>query len=273
MSNTIKINKSVPESISKDSSMLKAMAVFYSMKFLYKGGIIKNITGRYDEIAGAIGISGNNLRQKVKRLEKEGLVRKVGRDLYFLGFNAITEKFNGKTKKSYKIDHCGAKELEIKLKALAICVNIEKQEFVLQEKIIELEMKKFGKIEAKGTRKKIKRHIRKNYSSVLNKHSKRKLFSNTNRIFNQNINTEVTITRMGMANMFGRVSKSSGTRLVKNLKRIKIIEKDDKRIELVHRKMGKSAIRHLELDSSFFVFKGSLYKRLANLIEVTRFFA
>lgn len=269
----IRINKAVPEKISNDNGLLKAMAVFYSIKFLYRGGIIKNLTSRYGEISRMIGISPNNLRNKIKRLEREGLVFKEGKNLCFTGFNEISKKFKSKTNKSFRIEHCGAKELEVKLKALAIHSNIQKQEFVIQKKVIEKEMRKFGKIEAKSTRIKIRKYLKKKMGSIINKHSRRELFSDPNMTNNKKINPDATMSRMGMARLFGRVSKSTGTRMTKKFKTFNILCKDEKRIQLMHRGIGKKVIRHLDLDTSFFVFKGCLYKRMTNNLEFHKFFA
>jgi hypothetical protein len=73
--------------------------------------------------------------------------------------------------------------------------------------------------------------------------------------------------------MVGRKSKSTGSRLMKRMHSMGLVESDTKRIERVCLKADRDMLRHLELDSSFFLFKGSLYKRKTNSVSLSSFFA
>ena len=62
----IRIHQGLPTKIVKDQKLLKAICVFYGLKYLYTGGIILNISKRYKEISKKLKISETNLKNKVK---------------------------------------------------------------------------------------------------------------------------------------------------------------------------------------------------------------
>lgn len=257
----------------KDAVMLRCMGVFYSMKFLYVGGIIKDITSRYGEIAERIGISESNLRSKVKTLTERGLLKRDGRNLLFAGFDQIGKTFQLKTKKSFRVSHRGAKELETIMKALALEVNFEMQRHKVRERIVSEELKRYGKIEAKGIKAKIRKYIRKNIAHYALKYERRVSDNPRNPFIPPKTNTDISISRQGLASMVGRKSKSTGSRLMKRMGSMGLLESDSKRIERVCGKADGNVLRHLELDSSYFIFKGVLYKRKTNAVSLSSFFA
>ena len=66
MSNIIKIHKGFQKKLLRNNQFLKGMCVFYSLKYMYSGGIILNIKKRHKEIAQKLEISETNLRSKIK---------------------------------------------------------------------------------------------------------------------------------------------------------------------------------------------------------------
>jgi len=274
LKNTIKINRSLVSLVSRDQQWIKALSVFYSLKFLYTGGIILNISKRYGEISEKLEISETNLRSKVKFLIKEGLIERKSNNLIFIGFNKVKEKFKIKTHKNFKIPYKNPKELEVYLKLLALEENFKKQEFKLQENIIKEELKKFGKIEARNTKKKIKKYLRSNIQYLTEKYKKRELNYSLNSTSSKNtLNTDVTLSRSGIAKNFGRISKSTGSRFIKKIKNMGLLLQDEKRIKKVVKNTTKSIIYSLELDSSYFFYKNSLYQRKTNKITFTNILA
>jgi DNA-binding Lrp family transcriptional regulator len=270
---TLKIHKELPEILVKDTTMLKSMGVFYSMKFLYVGGIIKDMTSRYGEIAERIGISPSNLRGKVKNLIGMGLVRKEGRNLLFAGHEEIGRAFKLKSKRGFRVSARNARELETVVKALALEVNFEKQRHRIREGIVSEELRRYGKIEAKGIRLKIRKYIRKNIGNYAKKYTERVSPKPRNPFETRKINTDITISRQGLADMVGRKSKSTGSRLIRRMGSLGLLESDSKRVERVCSKANGHVLKHLELDSSYFVFKGVLYKRKPNSVSLSSFFA
>jgi hypothetical protein len=274
LKNNIKINKSLVSLVSRDRQWIKALSVFYSMKYLYTGGIILNISKRYCEISEKLDISESNLRSKVKFLIKEGLVKKESNNLIFIGFNKIKERFKIKTHKSFKISYKNPKELEVYLKLLVLDENLKKQEFKVQENIIKEELKKFGKIEARTTKKKIKKFLRSNIQHLTEKYKKRELdYSLNSKSNTKKLNTDVTLSRLGIARNFGRISKSTGSRFVRKIKNMGLLLQDEKRIKKIVKNTTKSIIYSLELDSSYFFYKNSLYQRKTNIITFTNILA
>lgn len=273
MTKNIRIHKELPSRIVDNPKLIKAFAVFYGLKFIYVGGIIINITGRYEEIADRLGISPNNLRGKIKTLIELGLVKKEGRNICFAGFNQIGKTLETKSRKSYRISYTNVKALETIIKALAIENNLERQRHSVKEKIVKEELRRYGKIEAKTIRNKIRRYIRKNISFYSEKYHKRVSSKSKSTFSKPKLNTDISISRMGIADMMGRISKSTGSRLVRKMKTLNLLESDEKRIEMVSSNVGNLITKYLDLDSSYFVFKRSLYKRQTNLITLTNFFA
>lgn len=243
------------------------MSVFYSLKYLYSGGIILNITKRYSELAKILGISESNLRSKLNFLINEGLIIKENNRLCFVSFNKIKEKFKIKTFKSYRIEYDNPKELEIKLKLIILEENLKRQEYKLQEKIINEELKKFGKIEARNIIKKIRKKIKSNISYLTEQYKQRELnFSLNNNYSSKKINSDITLSRNSIAKQFGKIHKSTGTRFIKKLKNKGLVLQDQKRIKLISNNFNNNIKKAMELDSSYFIYKSKLFQRKSNIL-------
>jgi predicted transcriptional regulator len=209
--------------------------MFYSLKYLYSGGIILNISKRYKEISKTLEISESNLRNKIKFLIELGFITKDNNNLSFIGFNKIQKKFKIKTFKSFKVEYKNPKELEILLKCVAIEENFKKQEYKVQEKIIKEELKRFGKIQARNTEIKIKKNIRKNIGPLTEQYKKREPFYSINKVsIEKKINPVATLSRKGISNLFNRKSKSTGSRFLNKIKKRGYVIQDEKRIDLIH---------------------------------------
>lgn len=274
MAHLIKINRGLTTLLAKDNTWLKALSVFYSLKFYYKGGIILNISKRYNFFADELKISETNLRSKIKFLIDNGLIERRNNCLIFVSFNKIKEKFKIKTTKYYKLSYRKPKELEFFLKTLIIKENLEKQEYKLKEKIINEELKKFGKIEARTIRNKIRNYLKKNITQLRLKHQKRELSNSSNNLFkNPSINDTITVSRKKIATELGKKSKSTGSRFIKKIKSLGLVLEDNKKIERIRSKVSYQALRYLDLDSSYFIFNNNLYKRLPNQLTLSNFLA
>jgi hypothetical protein len=270
----IRIHQGFPTKIVKDQKLLKAICVFYVLKYLYTGGIILNISKRYKEISKKLEISETNLRSKIKYLIELGLITRENNNLTFAGFNKIKKIFNLKTFKSFKVDYKTPKSLEILIKCLSIEENFKKQEYKLQQKVIKEELKKFGKIEAKNIEKKIIQKIKAGIGSLTENYKKREPNYSLNKNFlEKKVNPVTTLSRSGVASLFNRKSKSTGTRFISKIKKFGYVVEDEKRIDLIHRKFNYNMFRSLELDSSYFIYKNNLYQRLPNKITLINIFA
>lgn len=274
MPKTIKINKNLATLLAKDNQWLKALSVFYPLKFLYSGGIILNISKRYGEISSILDISESNLRKKIRFLKDQGFIEHKNNNLVFVSFDKIKTKFEIKTHKSHKLEYKNPKDFYILLKTLAIKENLEKQEFKLQERIILQELKKFGKIQAKSIRNKIRKKIKENIGFLTEKLKQREpLYSLNNNYSKSTINPDITLSRNKIAYLFGRKSKSSGSRFIKKAKTNGLILRDEKRINKIQSNVHHRIIRSLDLDSSYFIFKRNLYQRLSNNLTLSNFIA
>lgn len=270
----IKIIQGLSSKIVKDTRLLKSMCVFYSLKYLYTGGIILNISKRYPEIAEKLSISETNLRSKIKHLIELGLISRKNNNLTFVSFNTVKKKFKIKTFKSFKIEYKNPKDLEILIKCISIEENLKKQEYKLQQKVLKEELKRFGKIEAKNTKKKLMKQLKTNIGFLTEKYKKRKPnYSINKENFKKEVNPVTTLSRFGIANLFSKKSKSTGSRFMNKLKNKGILLEDEKRIELIQKKFNFTMYKSLELDSSYFIYKNNLYQRLPNRIALINIFA
>jgi DNA-binding Lrp family transcriptional regulator len=270
----IRIHQGLPTKIVKDQKLLKAICVFYGLKYLYTGGIILNISKRYKEISKKLEISETNLRSKVKYLIELGLITRENNNLTFTGFTKIKQILKLKTFKSFRVDYKTPKNLEILIKCLSIEENYKKQEYKLQQKVIKEELKRFGKIEAKNTQKKIIQKIRKGIGPLTEKYKQREPnFSINKDSLKKEMNPVTTLSRQGVAKLFNRKSKSTGTRFINKIKKHGYVIDDEKRIDLIYKKFNFNMFRSLELDSSYFIYKNNLYQRLPNKLTLTNIFA
>jgi DNA-binding Lrp family transcriptional regulator len=270
----IRIHQGLPTKIVKDQKLLKAICVFYGLKYLYTGGIILNISKRYEEISKKLEISETNLRSKIKYLIELGLITRENNNLTFAGFTKIKQILKLKTFKCFRVDYKTPKNLEILIKCLSIEENYKKQEYKLQQKVIKEELKRFGTIEAKNTKKKIIQKIKAGIGPLTEKYKKREpKFSINKDYLNKEINHVTTLSRQGVAKLFNRISKSTGTRFVNKIKKYGYVIEDEKRIDLIYKKFNFKMFRSLELDSSYFIYKNNLYQRLPNKLTLTNIFA
>lgn len=274
MSKTIKINKNLATLLAKDNQWLKALSVFYPLKFIYEGGVILNVSRRYSELSKFLEISESNLRNKIKFLRENGLIEVKDNNLFFISFNKIQKKFKIRTYKNHKLEYKKPKDFYIFLKTVVIKENYEKQEYKLKQRIINKELKKFGTIQAKSIRNKIRKKISSNISFLTEQNKKREpLYSLDNNYKKNTINAEITLSRNKIAELFGRKSKSSGTRFVSKVKSKGLVIKDEKRINRILTNTSNKIIHSLELSSSYFIFKKCLYQRLSNVLVLSNFLA
>lgn len=252
------------------------MCVFYSLKYLYSGGIILNITKRYKEISKRLEISETNLRDKIKFLIESGLIKKEDGNLTFISFNKLQKKYKLNCYKHYKLEYANPKKLEILIKSFIVVENLEKQRYKVQQKIINIELRKFGKIQAKSTVRKLRKRIKANIGYLTEIHLKRE-YSNSIFDFNKKekkpINGQITISRQNVSTIINRKCKSTGSRLIKKFNSLGILLEDKKDIQLIHRNVDYACLKYLGLNSSFFIYKDNLYKRYCNILSFTKFFA
>jgi len=250
------------------------MSVFYSLKYLYAGGIILNISKRYKEISTILEISETNLRNKTKFLIELGLITKENNNLIFAGFNKIQKILKISSYKSYRIEYNTPKELEISLKCVAIEENLRKQEYKLQEKILKEEIKRFGNIQANNIIRKITQRLKKSIIPLTEKYKKREpSYSINKNSLEKQINPTTTLSRRGVAVLFDKKSKSTGSRFIKRIKERGLVLEDEKRIDLIQRKFNYNIFRSLDLDSSYFIYKNNLYQRLPNKLTLINIIA
>lgn len=270
----IRIHQGLPTKIVKDQKLLKAICVFYGLKYLYTGGIILNISKRYKEISNNLEISETNLRSKIKYIIELGLIKRDNNNLTFAGFTKIKQILKLKTFKCFRVEYKTPKNLEILIKCLSLEENFKKQEYKLQQKVLKEELKGFGKIEAKNTKTKIIKKLKSGLGPLTEQYKQREPnYSIHKDSLKKEINPVTTLSRLGVAKLFHRKSKSTGTRFINKLKKSGYVFEDVKRIDLIQRKFNFHMYKSLELDSSYFIYKNNLYQRLPNKLTLINIFA
>lgn len=217
----VAIPKTLLSLISADSKTLKPMTVFYQLKNLYNGGTINRIRTRYTEIAEVLGISTSKLRKDLKWLYNEGLAHiGTGGELRLASNNNVYAHFGVKrTRKRYFIPFKTNKRIELELKALNINESLSQQQYTRDTKLLN----KY--VQSSTIRNEMK-------ASVINwcykQESKRA--KSIEEVIKPSINLKITLSRKGIAKRFGCVSSSTGSRLIKKLKKEKLIKSDRKNL-------------------------------------------
>ncbi len=133
----IKIPKRLPQIIAKDKKLLKPFAIYFELKPLYYSSVIKAAKSNYPELCNYLGISINNLRQKIADMVRLGLAWWDKKDLRLLSYEKASELFD-LGRYYHRVKNLGKTELT--LRYLALHENLKVQEYTITKKIINNEI-------------------------------------------------------------------------------------------------------------------------------------
>jgi hypothetical protein len=234
----ISVPKGLALAIAKNSKQLKTISVFYQLKSIYVGGIIHDFSSRAKEIATSFGYSERKLRTYVSELKDLGLVSVDGnKSLNLRSSKFVGELYSVAYTKFHKIKVDNISKLDQVLKGIAISENLVKQAYELKNKVINKAIAQSVGITTLTNyqphlSKKLKKAFAKQFDRDLVNFQKRYTDSISNlQTPDMDLFPFITLTRQGIANMFGKVSKSTGHKYAKQLSGLGFIK--DKRTKNV----------------------------------------
>lgn len=159
--------------------------------------------------------------------------------------------------------------IEHYIKAIAIHESKKSQERIIIEKLLEkkFESESLSNIKQNNARiyRKEKRKIKKNIDTILAKSQKAfNPFSNENFY-----NPYTTLSRRGIARLFGKKSAKSGSNSVKKLKSMNLIYQDDSVYKFMFKCSWDEFVScHTQSDIFLTYKQGKCYARLSNMVSV-----
>jgi hypothetical protein len=231
----ISVPKGLALTLAKDSKQLRTISVFYQLKSIYVGGIIHDFSSRAKEIATSFGYSERKLRTYISELKDLGLVSIDAnkKSLTLRASKFVGELYSVSDKKYHKVKVDNINNLEQVLKGIAISENLVRQAYELKNKVINKAIAQSVGITTltnyqPNHSRRLKAIFAKQFDRTLAKFQKRYTDSISNlEIPDIDLFPYVTLTRQGIANMFGKASKATGHSYAKKLSSLGII--NDKR--------------------------------------------
>ncbi len=229
----ISIPKGLPSAIINDNKLLKSICILFKLKSLYKSGVIKNYTRRYNEISKHpnINCSESKLRNYISILRDYGYVRKdKNKNLHLVSKTQLRSEFEV-SKFSYKISKEQICNLEDMIKALVLTENLQQQKNNVIDKII-FDEYSIGK--EKGSRPskaltKIKRFVEHDFKSCLSRQQARYAHTVKNDLQSDvpDFFPFITLSRNGIARKLNKKSKSTGNRYIEKFKTMGLVVSDE----------------------------------------------
>lgn len=231
------------------------------------GGDIHNIKTCKVELAGKAGVSLGKLYNTLSYLYQEGLCwEDEGGGLRFMSKDRVAIKLCGYSvnKKHHLSGDVTVREIDDFMIRCSIDSNLKNQEYIVRNKFVDEEVKKYGNVKSEKVLDAIKRSIRKKSfkSLVLNKRVQGDFIGgNTN-----SFNSDVTLSRRSVAALAGLSSASSGSNLIKRLVAAGHLT-DTINIDKMMSGVTKSFFDGLHLPSNYFFKNGCILQRRSNTIS------
>jgi hypothetical protein len=249
-----KIHKGLSTEIVRDKKLLRTYAIFTDLSQLYRTRHIHDFNRRIPQLSNTLKISVKTFKKYILILIKKGWAWMDGNSMRFLNRIKVMKSLPGSNNRYYKIPTVGFKDIEQHIRCIAFEENFKHQQHSVNKKVVNYQVKK-AKITCEITKKKFIETIQ--IWRILNK------FSACNLILP--INKQLTLSRKGMAKVFGLKTANSGSYWAKKL--IPLCDKPQGSFSLG--KMDKAYFRALQLKARRHTFykDGEGYVRLPNLIQ------
>lgn len=210
--------------LTMNNRQLKAASILYQLKSIYVGGIIFDYKKQLDVIADSFGYSKRKLIDYIKMLKEESLaVEDNNGRLSLRSSKYIAQHFGLGQTGFHKIKKSDLADIETYIKALALQENLKTQEYNLEAKVMQKEIKaKVGIINPAALNAAADRRMRKamrNSMPELIKNQQERYIQaiTTFQKPEDNIFPFITLSRQGIAKVVNRKSKSTGHRLAKKM--------------------------------------------------------
>lgn len=129
----IKVPKRLAPILAKDKQLLKPFSIYFELKPLYYSSVIKNAKHHYPDLCKYLGISMNNLRQKVADMLRMDLAWWDGKDLRLVAYKKLCKRYE-LSNFYHKVNNVGNTELT--LRTISIKENLDNQTYVCNKKIV-----------------------------------------------------------------------------------------------------------------------------------------
>lgn len=253
----------------------KSISIFYCLKSLYVGGVIKNYRKRYSLLCEQLNISEKTLRTYIKILKDEKLVCHSNDHLFLVSSKKLKIKY-GVSKYNHKIkvdDYLDYKKIQSVFVAISIKENYSQQEYVLKKRLTKnyiQEKSNFYKGEIYPRMINSYKERVKNHFNIFLNEEKKRFQKNVIDSVNNNkkiklYNPDITLSRKGISGLKNCKSSYTGYSTIKKLKEYNLIKSDSNNLI----KINNSNHMIYELYNNYrnlFSYKGSIYYRGVNSV-------
>lgn len=273
----ISIPKGLSTQVVKNNVDHKSIAIFYCLKSIYVGGVIKNYRKRYSFLCDELGICEKTLRTYLRILKEKGLVYHKDSHLFLTSSRKVAQKYSvSKYRFKVKIDDSiDYRKIQAIFIALAMKENFSQQEYVLRKKITKEFINKKsnfhkGKIYPKMI-KSYKERVKDHFDIFLKEEKKRfhkyviDSVKNNKKIKLKN--PDITLSRLGIAKLRNCRSSYTGFNTLNKLKKYSLIEKDSFN-NIIVSSMNSNYYELILNNRNLFCFKGSIYYKGINSIKI-----
>lgn len=252
---TRKIHKGIAAQLVSDKTLLRAFSIAVDLAGLTKSRSIHNYKERIKALSNTLRINHKTLHKYLKIILKKGWAVEENNNLCFISRRKVAKKFGVCQKGYWAIETGGFKDLELHIRAIAIEENKHKQHEAINQKIISREVKK-AKIHCKV--------IKKRFAKTVNVKRHRDQLRAVNIIMP--INSEVTLSRKGIAKLYGLKNAKSGSYWASKIKKKVRGFTDERKEPKCLGKMDIKYFRELQLNSKRYLFlnNGECFARLPN---------
>lgn len=187
--------------------------------------------------------------------------------LCLVRYDSLWEKLEVQKNKNgfFKLMYVSLANFESEIQYNEICLNLKNQAGTLRIKHLRRELKT-------DTVKNANRNLKKILSAELSS-AKMNLARQIESIRQKlssilEVNYQVTLTCKKVAEIFGFKSATQGRSIIRSMVSIGKIRSTSQNIVFVAKNVNKHILKSLNLDSSFFIYKNVLLKRLPNMITL-----
>ncbi|WP_188559807.1 hypothetical protein [Hymenobacter glacieicola] len=199
---------------------MKAVCVLYQLKSLYVGGVVWNFSREAKAIANTFGYSEGKLRQYLSYIIKRGWASKRGRHTLVLRSRRVLTQEFGVSQYCHKVSTDHLYRLEEELTKLAVQENLGRQQHVIDTRLQDEYLAHNGKKRSSHLQPAARRRILRGFDLAAAQTSAKARYTAQVRTKSEVgvLNPFATLSRSGVARVFGRKSKAAGLRRVQKLK-------------------------------------------------------
>ncbi len=261
---------------------LKAYAVFYQLKSLFVGGVIRDYRKKTILIASAFGYSDRKLRTYISVLKQMGLVQVEGKHHLSLRASKSVAKLLGVSRKRFwRVRAEKLSDMEEIFRTLALEENIKQQRFRLESKVVASAISTRVGIPNPTTTlqpsrlRQLRKAVAADYGKLLTERQQR--YTETIASLNSPTPTKntifpwATLSRQGIATVLNRKSKATGQKYARRFAKLGLIEDVRNSVFIgdfsydEYNEMQETVLGH---DYSYQYQHGAVHKILPNTITM-----